>query len=372
MSELYIGLMTGTSVDSIDAALVNLHGNRFDVVCVAQSPINTQLKFKIQEAINTQSLSLDECTQIEDKITEHYAQAILSLVNDSNLSPSQIIAAGCHGQTIFHHPEKPYRTSIQLLNSHLLAELTQINIVSDFRRADIAAGGQGAPLAPIFHQAQFATSSSERVIVNIGGIANITMLSGNATHIHGGFDCGPGNTLLDHCMNEFYNKAYDENGAVAQSGNVQDGLLEKLLNDDYFKNKPPKSTGREYFNSQWLEQNNIDIKSTTIATQDIICTLTELTAKTICDAITNYAAQAKEVVICGGGVHNRYLMTRLTSLLAPKSIMTTNDLGIDPDYVEALGFAWLAKQAFEGCELDLTAVTGAARPLVYGQVTGIN
>ena len=268
-------------------------------------------------------------------------------------------AIGCHGQTIRHRPEHGY--TVQLGNAALLAELTGITVISDFRSRDIAAGGQGAPLVPAFHDKVLRHSGIHRVIVNIGGISNLTDLPPNLPTT--GFDCGPGNLLMDAWCMQHLGKSFDENGAWAATGKVLPALLKQMLNEPFFDLPPPRSSGRDLFNMTWLQ----DKLQGDERAEDVQATLLELTCRTIAQAIQQYCAGAKEIYLCGGGAHNQTLHNRLAALLQG-AVQTTNVLGVDGDYLEAIAFAWLAQQTLHGQAANLPLVTGAKHPCVLGAI----
>lgn len=298
-----------------------------------------------------------------------FADACLKLLENTPYQPEDIITISNHGQTIRHRPDIDNPFSLQIGNAARLAELTGIDVISDFRTADIKAGGQGAPLAPAFHQAMFQHESINRVIFNIGGIANITVLPRNKKSEQSGesisgFDCGPGNTLMDAWISRYEQTRYDANGALAASGKTCAGLLARLLMDDYFKLAPPKSTGFEYFNLDWLDR-YID-EETSYA--DIQSTLCDLTAISIIRAINQYAQHTDEMYLCGGGVHNKELMRRMQHL-TKCPIASTEQLGVHPDWVEAMAFAWLAYQHAHQRTGNLPSVTGASESVILGSRT---
>jgi anhydro-N-acetylmuramic acid kinase len=292
---------------------------------------------------------------------------VQSLLHKAGTTPRQILAIGSHGQTVRHAPRVPEPYTVQLGNPSLLAELTDIVTVADFRRRDMAAGGQGAPLAPAFHAAFFRHSDEARVIVNIGGMANITVLPASPEHPVKGFDTGPGNVLLDAWAKRHLGIPLDQNGAWGGGGQALSDLLDCCLRDPYFALPPPKSTGREYFNLEWLEQKLISWGKTA-APRNVQATLVRLTACTVAADIRRHAPETRRVLICGGGVHNQALMGVLQNQLNPMYVQSTADLKIDPDYLEAIGFAWLAKRTLEGLPGNLPEVTGARGLRILGGV----
>ena len=293
-------------------------------------------------------------------LSELYAAAVRGLLAEERLDAARIAAIGCHGQTIRHRPEQGF--TVQIVNAALLAERTGITVVTDFRSRDIAAGGQGAPLVPAFHAACFRSPERHRVVVNIGGIANLTDLP--AAGPVRGFDTGPGNMLLDLSIARHMGADFDRDGQLAAQGDVIPALLERMLADEYFHRAPPKSTGRERFNAQWLAAMGADDQPAA----DVQATLAELSARSIAAAIEQQCTGAQEVIACGGGVHNSDLMRRLAVRLAGRPLSTTDAVGVPADWVEAMAFAWLARQALAHAPGSLPAVTGASGPRILGAI----
>lgn len=360
-SSFFIGLMSGTSLDGVDAALV-----KFDNVgtCRLQSQHYLPFTEKLREhllALNTPGDNeVERCQLLANQLARHYAECIAVLQRQSGVSARQISAIGMHGQTIRHRPELGY--TVQIGNAALLAELTGVSVVADFRSRDVAAGGQGAPLVPAFHRAVFADVAQHRVVVNIGGISNISDLDPSGST--GGFDCGPGNLLMDGWIKRHLGLAYDKDGAWAASGHVIPELLHTLLAHPFFAQSPPKSTGRDTFHMDWLVQH----LSPALAAADVQATLLELSARTIADAIEQHCAGAAEIYLCGGGAHNQVLYARLQALLDGRKLASSDALGIAADWVEAAAFAWLARQTLLGQPGNMPAVTGAAGPRILGAI----
>lgn len=361
-ADYYIGIMSGTSLDGIDAVLADF---------TSASPLLCQTFFlPYDESLRNQLLVLHQpgndelhrAAVLSNQLTHLYAEAVDGLLKNIGLAAGSIVAIGCHGQTIRHCPEPENRYTMQLLNPALLVERTGITVVADFRNRDIAAGGQGAPLVPAFHQAFFGSADCHRVIVNIGGIANLTSLAPGSAVI--GFDSGPGNLLMDAWCHRHTGHLYDKEGAWAATGQVIPALLEKLLACRYFSLSPPKSTGRDLFNMRWLENILVGNESS----QDVQTTLLQLTTQTIADAIDNYCPNAKETYLCGGGARNSLLLSNLTKALPGRKVALTNALGVDADWVEGYAFAWLARQAILGLPGNLPAVTGASGARILGAV----
>lgn len=363
---LYIGLMSGTSIDAVDAVVVNFDQDNFSLVGTYSQPIEEDLKQSIMQLCDTQSDSVQLLAQTDHQLGKLYVASTLALIEKLRLQSSQIAGIGCHGQTIRHvapnQDEIPF--SLQIGDANIVAAETGIPVVADFRRKDMALGGQGAPLVPAFHRQIFADPKKNRVIVNIGGIANITSLPTSNNCL--GFDTGPGNLLMDLWSHTHLGTAYDHNGDWAASGSVNRALLQQFKSDGFFTQPAPKSTGRELFNLDWL---NAQLKDyTSLPPQDIQATLLALSAETISEAIDELENPVQEVFVCGGGAHNSALMSALEQLLPESTVATTNALGLHPNWVEACAFAWLAKQRIEHKVGNMTEVTGATKATVLGAV----
>ena len=358
--ELYIGLMSGTSLDGVDAVLADLSLSEPQLLARHYLPFDDALKNDLLALHQPDHNELHQAQITGNQLARLYAQSIPPLLPQTRIAATQVKAIGCHGQTIRHCPEHGY--TLQIGNAALLAELTGVTVISDFRSRDIAAGGQGAPLVPAFHDKVLRHSGSHRVIVNIGGISNLTNLPPNAAT--SGFDCGPGNLLMDAWCMQHTGKSYDDNGAWAASGNVLPALLENMLAEPFFALPPPKSSGRDLFNMAWLRAKLQGDE----AAADVQATLLELTCRTIALAIRQHCAGAAAIYLCGGGAHNQTLRNRLAALLPGSSMQTTDALGVDGDYLEATAFAWLAQQALHGKPANLPLVTGARHPCILGAV----
>ena len=355
----YIGLMSGTSLDGVDAVLLEFSKGTHRIVGKSFTPFAGPLRRQLLALHEPQPDEMHKAALLGNELARLYAEAVRGLLTKTHTNSASVQAIGCHGQTVRHRPDARY--TIQLGNGALLAELTRNIVVCDFRSRDIAAGGEGAPLVPAFHQAMFAHPSIHRVIVNIGGIANLTDLDRGAVQ---GFDTGPGNMLMDAWIQRHLGKSFDKDGAWAQSGSCIDGLLRRLLDHDYFPRNPPKSTGRELFNLAWLDAQ----LSGKEQARDVQATLLELTALSIVRAIGRWCNGAKEIYVCGGGASNSALMSRLSGAVSGASVTTTTMLGIDPDWVEACAFAWLARQALHLHPGNLPSVTGANGPRILGAI----
>jgi len=358
--DLFVGLMSGTSLDGVDAALVGFASSRPELLDTAYLPLPAPLKAELHALQAPGANELDRAARAGNALTRLYAETVLALLGRAGIAPAAIRAIGCHGQTIRHRPDAGY--TLQLGNPALLAELTGISVAADFRSRDVAAGGQGAPLVPAFHAAVFGSDARHRVVVNIGGIANLTDLPAHGAVT--GFDTGPGNVLLDLWIRRHLGKDQDDAGAWAQGGTVLAGPLAAMLAEPYFALRPPKSCGRELFNAAWLEKFPLG----QAAPQDVETTLAELSARSIANAVAQYCPQAHELYVCGGGAHNLCLIERLRRNLPQCRIASTSDLGIDPDWVEAVAFAWLAKLRLDGKPGNLPGVTGAAGARVLGAI----
>jgi anhydro-N-acetylmuramic acid kinase len=364
----YVGLMSGTSMDGIDAALVEFGEHRCEIRATLSARYPDELSAALLQASRTPAeCTVDVIGNLDHWVGECFRDAAIALLKQSDISPGQVAAIGSHGQTLRHQPHAARPFTLQIGDPNIIATGTGVTTVADFRRADIALGGEGAPLTPAFHQWLFADADINRAVLNIGGIANVTLLLASSSTVKG-FDTGPGNTLLDSQARKNLQKSYDEDGAWAAEGTVSEELLEILLSDKYFELPPPKSTGFEYFNAHWLNSRISAPGKAAPEAVDIQATLAELSARTIASAILEQAPEVKEVLVCGGGVHNRDLMQRLATCLAGSTVTSTESYGLHPDWVEAAAFAWLAKRRLEGKTGNLPEATGASRPEVLGAV----
>lgn len=364
-SEIYIGLMSGTSLDGVDIAIVDFAQDPPRLIHNATWPYETDLKQRIHDITISATTSLNNFCQLDVELGLNYADIVNRTLESCDIAKHTIAAIGNHGQTIQHGPDADPPFTLQIGDPNVIAAKTSITCVGDFRRKDVALGGQGAPLAPAFHQFLFASDSIDRVIINIGGIANITYLPANAEAEVVGFDTGPGNTLLDFWSNKNQGVAYDDQGKWGETGSVIFELLDSMLNDEpYFQQLPPKSTGTEYFNSNWL----LPYLRSELSAADVQASLVDLTAETIAGGIKALPGSAAECYICGGGVHNHHLLRRLQELLPDCHINSTQDLGLDPDYVEAVAFAWLARQTMNRQAGNLPSVTRASSATILGGI----
>ncbi len=364
MSWWLIGVMSGTSLDGIDLALTRLHPEHgielIDAECL---PFPTELHNELKALCQPGNDEIRRAGLAGQAWAELTANGIHALLARQGLKPEQILAIGSHGQTIRHHPELGF--SVQIGAPALLAERCRIQVVSDFRSRDLAAGGEGAPLVPAFHQWLLEDPEQTRAVINIGGFANLTLLRPEQPVT--GFDSGPGNILLDAWIARHQNQAFDAEGRWAASGSAHPELVRQLLADPYFCRPAPKSTGREYFNAQWLEQ-QLQQFGQQLPEADIQASLLELTAQSIAGGLLSQASDCRSVFICGGGAANTRLLHRLREILAPLEVQTTAAVGVDPDWMEAMAFAWLAWRCLQGQSGNLPTVTGAAGPRVLGAV----
>lgn len=373
-SSLFIGLMSGTSLDGVDGVIAAFPGapaqHPVATLASAYMPFSASLRAELMALQTPGQNEIEREALVANTLASHYAACVERLLADAGLRPDQIRAIGVHGQTIRHRPELGFTR--QANNPSLLAELTGIDVIADFRSRDIAAGGQGAPLVPAFHQAVFADPAQTRVVVNIGGIANISVLHSKTTDHQSrdviGFDTGPGNVLMDLWIKRHHGKDYDENGLWAASGEPSPALLEAMRKEEYFAAVPPKSTGRDLFHEAWLARYLSG--SPRLAPADVQATLANLTATTIADAIARHAQDVKTVYVCGGGAYNPYLMQQLAHALQRQHLATavqsTEALGIAPNHVEAVAFAWLAMRFDQRLPGNLPLVTGASNFKVLG------
>lgn len=364
--ELYLGLISGTSADGIDVALASFEpAPRLHTSATCAYPDDLRQRI-LALAQGDGRIALDELGALDVEIARVFAAAALRVLADHGIAPAAVRALGSHGQTVRHRPGTATPYTLQLGDPNVIAEATGIVTVADFRRRDMAAGGQGAPLAPAFHAAMLGSDGASHVVLNLGGIANITLLPEHSAQPILGFDTGPASCLLDAWAQRHLGVGFDADGKFAASGRADPALLARMLADPYFRAPPPKSTGREIFHLRWLQQH---LDGFDVAPADVQATLLALTVRTVAEAIRTYAPRASQVLVCGGGVHNGALMNALAGALAPLPVCSTAVRGIDPDFVEAMLFAWLARERM----LDRPApgvpgVTGARGPRVLGGV----
>jgi anhydro-N-acetylmuramic acid kinase len=363
MPPLFLGLISGTSADAIDAALVAFEGDTPTTLATSATPYAPALRSRILDlALGREAASFDRCGELDVEIGQAFAQAAKALIARSGVARERIRAIGSHGQTLWHRPYATHPFTVQLGDPNVIAERLRITTVADFRRRDLAAGGQGAPLAPAFHGACLSAPDETRAVLNLGGIANLTLLApGEPVR---GFDTGPASALMDAWCREHTGEPFDRDGALAASGRVDQALLTRLLADAYFSRPAPKSTGRETFQLQWLRERLHGDENVA----DVQATLLALTARSVAEALHRECQGTARVIACGGGVHNARLMAALREALAPVRLETTAAHGIDPDYVEAITFAWLARETLEGRPGNRPEVTGAQGPRVLGAI----
>jgi anhydro-N-acetylmuramic acid kinase len=360
---LYLGLMSGTSMDAIDAALVDFDAKPLRIIAADAIPFDATLKQRIAALVDSADhVALDEIGQIDVALARAFADAANGLLRGAGVDSSAVSAIGSHGQTLRHRPDLPLPFTWQIGDPNTLVELTGITVVADFRRRDVAAGGQGAPLLPVFHEHVFRSESEDRAIVNIGGIANVTVLSRQRTVT--GFDTGPGNRLLDAWIARHRGVEHDAEGRWAAAGRCDRALLAALLEEPYLRLRPPKSTGRELFNMAWLDRK---LGAGNRRPEDVQATLLEFTATSIAEAVRHHAPGAA-LYVCGGGAHNTQLMGAIGRLAAPDPVASTTRLGLHPDYVEAVAFAWFAERTLARLASSAASVTGARGARILGGV----
>ena len=366
MPNLYIGLMSGTSMDAIDAVLMDFSESDSHVVAHFSQAIQNDLKYEINRAISKRTWPQD-IEELEQKFSQASADAVHHLLNKASVQASQVAAIGSHGQTVFHNPSGVPPISIQIGSARQIASKTRIQTVGNFRQADIDAGGQGAPLACGYHEILFRTIEENRAIINLGGIANITTLPADPASDITGFDTGPANTLSDAWTRKFQGLEFDHNGIWAQAGTVSQGLLNLMLSDPYFRQQPPKSTGREKFNLFWLES-MLDQYKIPVEEKDVQATLVELTAQSIARAVKAHAAHTSRILLCGGGSYNAHLVSRIKHAVCDIHVECTGTYGVSEKWMEAMAFAWLARRTLEGKPGNVPSVTGATRKVVLGNL----
>ncbi len=357
----YIGVMSGTSLDGLDIALIE-QDSALSLIATHYIPMPAELRAELLSLCASGPDEIARSAIAQQSWVTLAAQGIHALLAQQNLTPHDIRAIGSHGQTIRHEPARGF--TVQIGNPALLAELTGITVVSDFRSRDVAAGGQGAPLVPAFHEALFGERAGNRAVLNVGGFSNLSLIeTGKPVS---GFDCGPGNVLLDAWIDHQRGEPFDRDGQWAASGKVQPPLLDTLLSDAFFATKGPKSTGREVFNLDWLQHHLGELPA--FLPEDVQATLLELTALTIVESLQSAQHQTDTLLVCGGGAHNGTLMNRLAALLPSTQVSNTATYGVDPDWVEAMAFAWLAHCCLEGIAANRPSVTGARGLRVLGAI----
>lgn len=370
-SPLYVGLMSGTSVDAVDCALVRCGQGALELLATHEYPMPAAMRQAITTISQPGDNEIERMGALDRQLGQLFADATLALLEHSGHAADEIAAIGSHGQTIRHHPPSTHSPpeqgfTLQIGDPNTIAQLTGITTVADFRRRDIAVGGEGAPLAPAFHAAAFARAGEHRAILNIGGIANASLLDGKGGVL--GFDTGPGNTLLDHWIERHLGTSFDRDGQWAAEGTVDTALLQGLLDHEYLSQQGPRSTGKEMFNLAWLDDCLATLPQPPDA-QRVQATLAEFTAESIARGIRQAApGRVDAVYVCGGGARNTDLMRRLYQKLAPATLDTTAALGMDPEWVEAAAFAWLAWRSMAGLSGNIPAVTGASEEVILGGI----
>ena len=362
---MFIGVMSGTSMDAVDVACVDLGHDRPTLIAAANSAWPEQLLQRVRAYADHVPLDATALAMLDADIGEFLASTINNLITEAGLDRAAIEAIGCHGQTVAHSPEGPKAVTLQLGDANIIAERTAITTVNDFRRRDMAAGGQGAPLAPAFHAAHLRDHREDRAVLNLGGIANVTLLPAEPDQDVLGFDTGPANCLMDAWSQRQTGNAFDDAGEWAASGKPDASLLAMLWDDPYFSRPIPKSTGTQYFSSAWLDS-RLTLGGEPDAA-DVQATLLRLTRDSIVASVRAYAPDTARLLVCGGGVHNNYLMQQLGEALQIP-VESTADYGIDPDWMEAMAFAWLAQQTLASLPGNLPSVTGAIGSRVLGAI----
>ncbi|WP_085247620.1 anhydro-N-acetylmuramic acid kinase [Gilliamella mensalis] len=366
MQNLYVGVMSGTSMDGVDIALVNITAKNVTSIASNCYPMPAYLKQHLLTLCETQQTTLQNLGEIDHQIGKLFADSINQFLKDNNIDKQKIKAIGCHGQTIYHAPNGEFPFTLQIGDANIIAAKTGITTIADFRRKDMAYGGQGAPLVPAFHKAVLQDPQINRVVLNIGGISNISVLIPNHTVI--GYDTGPGNVLLDGWIKEHLGKNYDKNGLWAKTGKINQDLLKLLYKEDYFQIPAPKSTGRELFNLPWLHKK---LAGTNLKPEDIQATLVEFTALSIANEINKLPIVSTlpcELLVCGGGAKNPLIMQRLSALLPSWAVLTTDTKGINGDDMEAIAFAWLAYCRINNIPSNIPEVTGASQAVCLGVI----
>lgn len=365
MSEYYVGLMSGTSMDALDAVLVDLSAPHPTLCASLSAPLPEALRQELVVLTQPGANEIDRSARADRLLGEFAATTVQQLLQSSEIETTAVRAIGSHGQTIRHAPQANPPYTVQIGDPNSIAQLTGITTVADFRRRDMVVGGQAAPLVPAFHNAIYRDGSRNRVALNLGGIANITILPADATLPVIGFDTGPANGLMDAWCQYRRSEAYDQDGRGAAQGSVNLTLLAELESDPYFDLPPPKSTGREHFNLDWFLPN---LPPEGLSDEDVLATLCELSARTVAAAIQRHAADSSEVIVCGGGAYNSHLMQRLRANLPAVEIVSSALYGIEPRWIEAMAFAWLAQRTLRHQPGNLPSVTGAREAVILGAI----
>ena len=353
----YIGVMSGTSLDGVDVVLCPVGKRGIELAASLEYPFDSALKADVLRLIGSEC-TLEEVGKIDHRLGVLFAEAVTALIDRYDLDAERIEAIGLHGQTLWHAPSNETPFTMQLGDPNIVCARTGIKTVADFRRKDMAFGGQGAPFAPAFHRFVFGSLEGRTVVVNIGGMANITVLDEPLI----GYDTGPGNVLMDGWCSEKFGEPYDKDGAIAQRGEIDDAMLGAMLADSYFSQPAPKSTGRERFNPAWLKP----FLRPDLRDDAVLATLTELTARSVADEVKRYAPD--RVLLCGGGAHNVFLRGRIAAMLGDIEVVRTDEYGVPSEWMEAMAFAWLAFMRISGQPVGLASVTGASGNTILGGV----
>lgn len=371
MKKLYIGLMSGTSMDAVDAALVDFSNVQPKLLATYKSPLPNSLREELTQLYSTDTINIVKFAELDQKIALISVEAVKKILEKSKCFAKDILAIGSHGQTVFHYPHlASHPFTIQIGDPNIIAEKTGITTIADFRRRDIAGGGQGAPLTPAFHNTIFRNETEDTVVLNLGGIANITYLSANLKAPVIGFDTGPANCLLDQWIHPHLNKWFDKEGAWAASATVDEALLSQFLSDPYFQLKPPKSTGPEYFNFKWIDA-QLATLNRQLEPASVQTTLCELVAVSVARGIQAFQSKHGVILLCGGGSKNTYLRKRIQHHCHHHQVLLSDDRGISSEWLEAMAFAWIAKQTLEGKCSNLPEVTGAKNPTILGGIYSV-
>lgn len=366
MKNLYIGLMSGTSLDGIDSALVEINTEHVRLLHTYYHEYDDHTRVLLKVLSSGEACLPSRIGQADAMLGKMFAECVMTLLNQHHISPEAISAIGSHGQTIAHAPGNEHGFTMQIGDPNRIAAITGIRTVADFRRMDIAHCGQGAPLVPLFHQYAFGKKGRRQAVVNIGGISNVSLLPGENGKPLQGFDTGPGNILMNEWIHKHYGKAYDHNGSWASTGKTHSGLLKHLLEDPFFTYPPPKSTGTDYFSLSWIEK-KLETQTLTLTTEDIQATLCALTAESIHQAIQTHLPDPDQILLCGGGAKNGALIWEIKNRFSC-DIDTTDNQGIPGDWVEACAFAWLADQRIRMIPVDTPQITGARAPSLLGAI----
>ena len=363
MAEIYVGLMSGTSVDSVDCATLDLSSEEVRVLSCKNFEIPKDLKKDIIQSSQSEKIEQELIDDLDFRMAEVLVESAKEIISDSNIEVKDIKAIGSHGQTIKHEPRSETPYTLQIGDPQKISNDLNITTVGNYRHDDIEAGGEGAPLTPVFHNTVFGSDGKKKVIVNIGGITNITAL--NYSELIG-FDTGPGNCLMD-CWSRIHNVGnYDDRGSWASSGTINQSLLGVMMEDEYFSRKYPKSTGPDYFSHEWIQKNLLKL-SKEIPAEDVQATLVQVTVVSLIESINSLNLSEDNIYLCGGGVHNDFLCGEINKQ-SKKRVSTTFELGIDPDYVEAICFGWLAKQRIENKSFNLSEITGSKGEVYLGRI----